>query len=219
MPSVTLGTIRRSALAGAAACVACFALSASPALAGDDGEAPIWESVGSIFAPVISLGGGAQSKEQIDYRDRGKLVLPPKMELNTPGAAAAAGPSDPDWPRDPDVERAKKEKAEKDGRPPILHRSSLHGSESYFGAVTPTTKVTTNATAGMGPGHAPCDPSPGHTCQTETHPSIDWNPLTWVGVQKKQATVLGPEPDRDWLTDPPQGYREPAEGVGVHVDN
>ena len=37
-------------------------------------------------------------------------------------------------------------------------------------------------------------------------------------MQKKPATVLGPEPDRDWLTDPPKGYREPAEGAGVKVE-
>jgi hypothetical protein len=37
------------------------------------------------------------------------------------------------------------------------------------------------------------------------------NPLNWVGMGKK--TPLGPEPDREWLTDPPQGFRAPVEPI------
>ena len=79
--------------------------------------------------------------------------------------------------------------------------------------------VTMSATAGQGPGQRPCNSGPGVACQTRPAPSINWNPLTWVGLQKKPQTVLGPEPDRDWLTDPPKGYRDPAEGVGARLDN
>jgi len=38
------------------------------------------------------------------------------------------------------------------------------------------------------------------------------NPLNWVGAGK--SVPLGPEPDREWLTDPPQGYRAPVEATG-----
>jgi len=31
--------------------------------------------------------------------------------------------------------------------------------------------------------------------------------------------VLGPEPARESLTDPPPGFREPAEGAGVKIEN
>jgi hypothetical protein len=48
---------------------------------------------------------------------------------------------------------------------------------------------------------------------------MNWNPLTWVGLEQKPATVLGEEPEREDLTDPPKGYRAPAEGVGVKVKN
>jgi hypothetical protein len=48
---------------------------------------------------------------------------------------------------------------------------------------------------------------------------MNWNPLTWVGIEKKPQIVLGPEPERDSLTDPPSGYRAPVEGVGVKIDN
>jgi hypothetical protein len=218
MPSVTLGTIRSGALAGSAACVVCLGLSATPALAGDDGEAPMWESVGSIFAPIFTFGTGGQQKEPIEYRDHGKLVVPPKMDLPPPAAAAAG---DPSWPRDPDVERRKKEKAK------AQEIKTISGADAktppapslQSQAVGNAPVVTMSATAGMGPSGRRCKLDPGQTCQTQTGPSINWNPLTWVGLEKKPATVLGPEPDRDWLTDPPKGYREPAEGEGAHVDN
>jgi hypothetical protein len=34
------------------------------------------------------------------------------------------------------------------------------------------------------------------------------NPLNWVGMGK--TVPLGPEPDREWLTDPPKGFRAPV---------
>jgi hypothetical protein len=33
--------------------------------------------------------------------------------------------------------------------------------------------------------------------------------LNWVGMGKS-AAPLGPEPDREWLTDPPKGFRAPV---------
>jgi len=203
-------------LAGSAACVVCLGLSAAPALAGDDGEAPMWESVGSIFTPIFSFGSGAGPKEPIEYRDHGKLVLPPKVDLPPPAAAAAANP---DWPRDPDAERRKKEKAKAQEIKTISPRAAKDPASPNLQTMRDTTYVTMDATAGMGPSERPCNSGPGQTCQTHTGPSLNWNPLTWVGLEKKPATVLGPEPDRDWLTDPPKGYREPAEGPGARVDN
>jgi hypothetical protein len=29
-------------------------------------------------------------------------------------------------------------------------------------------------------------------------------------MNKSSSAKLGPEPDREWLTDPPKGYRAPA---------
>jgi len=211
MPSLTLGEVRRSGVAIGAACALALALSAftsEPARAGsgDDGSAPIWVGLGSI----VGLGGQDESAP-IEYRDRGKLVLPPKVELPPPASppTAANGP----WPRDPDVERAKKEKAEASEYVFISPRKRL---------LRPTTSdsvVTTSATAGQAPGGRACVAAPGVACDTRKGPELNYNPLTWIGLEKKPQTVLGPEPDRDWLTDPPKGYREPVEGVGAHVDN
>ena len=206
MSSLTLGQVRRSGLALVAAGALGLGLAATPARAGDDGAAPLWVGIGSIFG----FGGNAD-QDPIDYRDRAKLVLPPRAELPPPAASPTQG--NVAWPVDPDLERRKKEKAEKDSYLfiPLRRRyDTPPGNKSV---------VTMSATAGQGPGARPCAKGAGEACATHTSPPINWNPLTWVGLEKKPQTVLGPEPDRDWLTDPPKGYREPAEGAGVHLDN
>ena len=217
MPSLTLGGVRRSGLAISAACALGLGLAAVPARAGDDGEAPLWEGIGSTLGLGSVFGFKSEDKSgSIEYRDRAKLVVPPKVELPPPVASPTQGSAS--WPRDPDVERAKKEKAEEDK--PVRVYSSYNGR--MIRIPPPTTGdhvVTMSATAGLPPGARPCAVGPGVACETRPTPSIDWNPLTWVGLQKKQQTVLGPEPDRGWLTDPPKGYREPVEGAGVRIDN
>ncbi len=93
--------------------------------------------------------------------------------------------------------------------------SSRSGMRNGAARPTKAAVVTVSATAGQGPGRAArATTGPATRAETRPPPSINWNPLTWVGLEKKPPTVLGPEPDRDWLTDPPKGYREPAEGVG-----
>ena len=211
MRSVTLAKIGRGALAASAAGVVWLGLAAAPALAGDDGEAPIWVGVGSIFGPIVNFaGGGGHKKDPIVYEEHGKLVLPPTMELQPPAAASAV---DPAWPRDPDVERWNKDQAEKKQNKTFIIKRDSHQP------LDPKSVVTTNFTSGLGPSGRKCTAGPGDTCDTAPSPSINWNPLTWVGIQKKPVTVLGPEPARTSLTDPPLGYREPAEGAGAKVDS
>ena len=180
-------------------------------------QAPIWEGIGSVFGPY--LGFEKEKDPMIDYRDRGRLVLPPKIALPPPSAAAGIG--NVDWPVDPDVQSQKKAKQE-----------PKTPNKEHFGRytpplVTPGSKVTMTATAGQGEGAPPpCpkDAAPGACSQQSQrskygHPTLNFNPLTWVGLQKKDATVLGPEPEREDLTDPPKGLRAPVEGPGVKIEN
>ncbi|MGD0639596.1 MAG: hypothetical protein ABSC22_02520 [Roseiarcus sp.] len=210
MPSLTLGQVRRSGLALTTACALGLGFAAAPARAGDDGAAPIWVGLGSIVGLTNN-----DVHDPIEYRDHGRLVVPPKIELPPPAASPTRG--DAAWPVDPDVQRRKKEKAAAAVLTPVPAPNKFKGQL----APDPGAPVTVSATAGMGPGGAgrPCDSGPGSPCETRTSPTINYNPLTWVGLEKKPQTVLGPEPDRDWLTDPPKGYRAPAEGVGVKLDN
>jgi hypothetical protein len=183
------------------------------ARAADDGQAPLWQGLGSV------VGIGKPDDPVIDYREHSKLVLPPKMELPPPGAGGVTSAA---WPIDQNVQRAKKLKALKDA-PAARYVGKISTDPiTQSGAV-----VTTSATAGAGAGGATCLKDgvavtcPNQPAKTDDKPSrqIEWNPLTWVGLQKKADIVLGPEPERDFLTDPPPGLRTPAEGVGAKIQN
>ena len=119
-------------------------------------------------------------------------------------------------PIDPDVVRAKKakEEAKKSAAFPV---GRYEAPLIKPGAVV---TVTTTATAGQGPGGGACiKEGVPVACPEKTGPSWNFNPLTWVGLEKKPGNKLGPEPEREWLTDPPPGYRAPVEGVGAVADN
>src|ERR1019366_7582815 len=137
MPSVTLGKVGRGAAAASAVCLVWLCLSAAPALAGDDGAAPLWVGIGSVFA-----FGGADDQPDIDYRNHAKLVVPPKMDLPAPAVAPWASATD--WPRDPDVGRWKAEQAEKNKEKTFIIKRDSHQP------LDPHAVVTTDYTSGMG---------------------------------------------------------------------
>ena len=201
----------RHAAFGLALAAFAFALVVE-ARAADDGEAPLWQGLGSVVGIV------KKDDPTIEYREHGKLVLPPSNAVPPPGAAvkSLAG-----FPVDVDVQKARKAKALEDGP------STLPKGRNAAPLIKPGEKVTvtTSATSGAGPGGGAClqdgqaVPCPSTGEKASSGPGINWNPLTWVGLQKKPQFVLGPAPDRDFLTDPPKDLREPVEGVGAKVDN
>src|SRR5271156_6909182 len=83
-----------------------------PAWAGDDGQAPLWQGIGSIFGPAIGFGFGGDKAPPIDYREHGKIVVPPKRDLPPPGSTASAASGDPDWPVNQEILRKKAQKEE-----------------------------------------------------------------------------------------------------------
>jgi hypothetical protein len=179
-------------------------LAGSIAWAGDDGAAPLWEGIGSIFGPVFGLGGG-DKKDPIDYREHGKIVVPPKMDLPPPGSASSG---DPAWPVNQEVQRKKLQKEA--AKQPIagVGDARLRYTQPFPNA--PVTVHTTDqdlAGANGASGNA----------ASAVSPLGNLNPLNWVGMGK--TVPLGPEPDREWLTDPPQGFRAPAGPVAGSAAN
>ena len=167
---------------------------APAALAADDGQAPIWVGIGGMLGLV-------DSKEElpIEYRERSKLVLPPKIVLPPPAAAPVTNLGA--WPVDPDVQRVIRNN---DLKQSYVHpRRSKGIDQGIFPTDSP---VTVRADAGQGPPTRPCvTGSPSRDCQ-----SPGWPLLSTLGFGGKADPVaLGPEPDRNWLTDPPKGYRAP----------
>jgi len=208
---ITAKTGARSAL-GAFALALIAVTSTGPARAGDDGAAPLWIGIGS----VVGLTRSPNEDAIIEYREHSKLVVPPKMDLPKPGVSAAASPA---WPLDQEVDRLRKIKAEENN--PFSPLASKH----VTGPNIVTAPVEVSATTGFGPGGGAClkngqavaCPDSGKAAEPAATATGMLNPLTWVGIQKKQI-VLGPEPERKFLTDPPKGFRDPAEGVGAKVD-
>ena len=171
-------------------------IGSSAAWAGDDGQAPLWEGIGSIFGPVVGWGGGGDKKDPIDYREHGKIVVPPKMDLPPPGSSPAV---DPAWPVNQEAQR---KKAQKEAKQPIAGVGDAR--LRYTHPFDPNTPVTVRAVDPQG-NEVKCD-----NCGSSTlGNNLNLNPLNWVGMGK--SAPLGPEPDREWLTDPPKGFRAPVE--------
>ena len=179
------------------------ALVASPARAGDDGQASLISGLAQTF------GLTKDDDRKIDFRERAKIVVPPKKELPPPRTAA----QDPAWPVDNETARAKQRKHMEDADPSARQQASRNWLLVHPGD---DVKVTTSDFDNAGPSCRVPDPKTGE-CPGAPKAEMNWNPMTWVGLQKKPAVVLGPEPERQSLVDPPKGYRAPAEGVGAKV--
>ena len=182
-----------------------------PAWAGDDGQAPLWQGIGSIFGPVIGFGDwrGQDAADRLPgaREDRraaeNGLAASRLLGVRRSGLARESGGSA--------QEGAKGGREEDDcwgGR----RASALHASRSPR-----TTPVTVRAVDPEG-NEVKCT----GPCGSTSSVLGNLNPLNWVGMGKS-AVPLGPEPDREWLTDPPKGFRAPVEpyskdGAGIGLE-
>jgi hypothetical protein len=173
--------------------------SAAAARAGDDDANSTQDSHKSIYDKMLDVIG-LSGQGAIQYGERSPLVVPPTRDLPPPGANAP--PAVPDWPKDPDVTRAKQAKVkEKPGPHPdwviesnrVLNPGELNAAGSNP-AATPTTP---------GPACGPAD------CPDKLEPSkksifnFDW-------LKKEQYATFTGEPPRTSLTEPPPGYQTPS---------
>lgn len=144
----------------------------TPALAADDQSTIV--SVLGLFG--LSWGGNA---EKIDYREHGKLVLPPNRQaLPEPQARGDARPGA--WPVDQDVQR-----------------KNIHAA-----ARAPAPQPSLN----QNPALSPNELARGGAAPEEAK----------VGAKEaenKNAVVADHEPNRDYLTEPPRGYRQPTKAT------
>ena len=109
----------------------------------------------------------------------------------------------------PGRQRVKKEKTEAAMPTPVVSPKRNHGVM----APDVGSAVTVSATAGQGPGgERSCDAGPAPPHAGRFPPKLNYNPLTWVGFRRSRRRCSGPSPTRDWLTDPPKGYRDARRG-------
>jgi hypothetical protein len=193
------GALRAAAPAFAFAAV--FALGGSPARA----QAPQEDT-----NPLNSVLGfiGMQfdkDKEDIDYRARAPLVVPPRLDLPQPKQVAHGA----DWPKDQTVEE---------------RRHAAVAAQRPAPQITPNTRVelSPQEVAGGPRGDLPTA-GPPDECQPGAGTPIclytPWKILQSVAGGSRPDTVEpGVEPARKYLTEPPVGYRKPTATASATID-
>jgi hypothetical protein len=150
---------------------------------------PAWADGDNFFSPVLGMiGMGNNDKHDpvkangIDYSPRAPLVVPPTRDLPPPQPRATRGAN---WPNDPDA--SMRRKAEADSRRPA---PQVVSNQPVSGPI----KVRMNDCV---PGQCPDDSF--------------WDKVkaTFTLSQKQDVVLSGVEPNRDYLIDPPSGYRRP----------
>jgi len=157
-----------------------------------------------------TIGIIPKDRDPIDYRERAPLVVPPKLDLRTPAPAGAAANS-PQWPRDPDVIKARRREAE--AQVPITQMERRRFNEDSGGTLS-----AAEIRAGARPG-ASVTTQPVYRHGDSSREDSWVNPELLRAKPKDSAVLAGAEPDRQLLTDPPVGYRKPAPGARVRADS
>jgi hypothetical protein len=146
--------------------------------------------------------GIEDEKPEIDYRPRPPLVVPPKKDLPQPADPATAKAQS--WPNDPDVAALKK--AEENRKKPVVMQNPARPltieeirAGRVAGAGVPTEPVATGARNNS----AWVPPSELRALEDK------------LKLSKAPETQPGFEPERQYLTDPPKGYRKAAAGAPV----
>ncbi len=175
-----------------------------PARAVDDGQANFFDTLLGIL--TISPTERNDAKAEIDYRERAPLVLPPRMELRQPQEAGATRSAA--WPLDPDV--VKRRKA-------ALEASRAKGSPAKGNDVLSKQELNSGRYAGTA-----VEPPQQPRCGDNQHNCLYVNPDELRnGAALDQSTkevAVGEEPDREYLTQPPKGYRVATKKVQATFD-
>jgi len=161
------------------------------------------------LAGIVPFNNGPK-KEPIEYGPRSPLVPPPPGAPLPPPGSQQQSVAAANWPKDPDVE-AKKVKAE------ALARAQPT-TEQPYGANDPKFRLPAKAKS-----DAP-DPrlvDPNRRGDADAHTTANQA----VAAQKLYADSRGGAPTdengnpiRQYLTDPPTGYRAPDPNAPVEVD-
>jgi hypothetical protein len=181
------------------------------ARAGDDDDS---HSVMGTIMESIGLRDPNGNYAGIDYNERSPLVVPPTRDLPPPQATSA--PATPNWPKDQDMERRNKFKAENKKvapKPDYVADSSrpLRPNElEPAGAPRVNTPIDSTASA--------------NTYMSDPYDhGVKKNLFSGIFSTKNEYATFTGEPTRGALTDPPPGYLTPSPdqpyGVGQAPGN
>jgi hypothetical protein len=155
-----------------------------------------------------AIGLVEPERDPIDYKARPPLVVPPSMALRTPSAGSAAE-TNPNWPKDPDVEARKAADAE--ARKPATEREKYILGQRPLLSQEELRKGRINAPPITVPTRSAMDQSPYEVMQ---EPIIIGRELAAQKAAREDPRFLSrEEPKRRYLSDPPVGIRAPAAGA------
>ena len=210
-------TLTAAALSLALAAVALAA--PLPARAADDDTA--WDS--KIMRGVLESLGLRKDGEAINYQERAPLVIPPSRTLPPPQSADAAIANNPAWPKDPDVQRSKAEKA-------AALRDRYKSADDKMrdeNRVLSPSELTPGAASGGTAQGVSRDRSA--STFSETNQRLSPSQLgnsgglfgKMFGRRDDDVGKFTGEPARTSLTEPPRGYQTPSPqqpyGVGAET--
>lgn len=196
----SIGTAR--ILAVLAAFAGGVAVTSGPACAFDDRP--------STFSPLLGflgVGGDAEKdKDDIDFRERPPLVVPRGSDLPAPRPGSSNRTAA--WPKDQDVVRRRDEAAQARvprqielNKNPVLERRELaRGRTDEEGVAVSVCDTYVN-------GIPDCAPTP-----------MEKIKQVFAGKPDRDVVVVGKEPDRQYLTEPPRGYRRATQTTKATVE-
>lgn len=152
--------------------------------------------VGSPLALVGLRGSG--DDEEIEYGPRSPLVMPPETELRPPEERVAD--RGPDWPDDPDV-RARRVRSE-------MRRAARE--ETVRDVEFASAPMTRRELDEWGERYGRVDDSPYVHSRRRPNEALTPEELAARSSDDDEAEMRA-EPPRRRLTDPPAGFRRPAE--------
>lgn len=179
-----------------------LSMAATPARAMDDGDDTLLNELVSVISP--------DKVPDIDYQDRAPLVLPPKGKGALPSPKQANAKPNAAWPNDPDVSRRRQ--AAEDAKLPIeviAQKHSLYNPDDKNARLAArAAPVSSNAPSVNDCRQKHCPMTPEQVAATS-------KAMEGLGEQKYAP---GEEPDRQWLTEPPKGYRKVTRNVADYKE-
>lgn len=184
-------------------------LVSAPAFAQQDDDEPVRDR--GIIGNIMSGIGARDGSEDIRYRERSPLVIPPKLNLPPPEARR---PEAANWPKDPDViERRAAQKAarernrERENDPAYAmdprNNAPVGAARARQATATAQPGARDETGRNIGEGSGLLSPS-------QLQSKVDIFNLFGSSKKEQEQEKFAGEPTRENLTMPPPGYQTPA---------
>jgi hypothetical protein len=160
---------------------------------------------GTAFRSILgAIGFIEPDRDQIDYRARAPLVVPPSAKLTEPKLGASANPQ---WPNDPNVAARRAERA--DALLPATEREKYNADKRLSQDELRRGRIAGTATQQPAP-----LPYSNNTYSQQIEPIIIGRQIAAErNAREESAATLGQEPERKYLHEPPNGLRRAAGGL------